>query len=87
MEALRTTPLPWEESTDRDIDFVRTYPRPYYDYAVRWVVNEVNLHKLRLESRHLGPGGWKTRAKSWVARLGMWYHRRIAPAAAVTLPG
>lgn len=35
----------WETSTDRDIDFKRTYPRKFYDYAVRKVVNEVNYHK------------------------------------------
>ncbi len=35
----------WESSTDRDIDFKRTYSKKYYDYAVRKVVNEVNYHK------------------------------------------
>jgi radical SAM superfamily enzyme YgiQ (UPF0313 family) len=37
--------LPWETSTDRDIDFKRTYPRKYYNYAVRHIVNEVNAGK------------------------------------------
>lgn len=31
----------WENSNDRDIDFKRTYPRKYYDYAIRYVVNHV----------------------------------------------
>lgn len=35
----------WETSTDRDIDFKRTYSRKFYDYAVKRVVNEVNFHK------------------------------------------
>ncbi len=35
----------WETSTDRQIDFKRTYSRKYYDYAVRKVVNEVKHHK------------------------------------------
>lgn len=35
----------WETSTDRDIDFTRTYSRKFYDYAVRRVVNEVNYHQ------------------------------------------
>ncbi len=35
----------WETSTDRDIDFKRTYSRKFYDHAVRWVNNEVLLHK------------------------------------------
>ncbi len=33
----------WETSTDREIDFKRTYNRKYYDYAVRYIVNEVNF--------------------------------------------
>lgn len=37
--------LPWETSTDRDIDFKRTYSRKYYNYAVRYIVNEVNAEK------------------------------------------
>ncbi len=36
----------WEQSTDRERDFQRTYRRPYYDHAVRWVTSAVNLHKL-----------------------------------------
>ncbi|NMH86663.1 B12-binding domain-containing radical SAM protein [Flavivirga algicola] len=35
----------WETSTDRDIDFSRTYSRKFYDYAVRKVVNNVELYK------------------------------------------
>lgn len=37
--------LPWETSTDRQIDFKRTYSRKYYDYAVRWIYNEMTLHR------------------------------------------
>jgi radical SAM superfamily enzyme YgiQ (UPF0313 family) len=35
----------WETSTDRQIDFKRTYKRRFYDYAVKKVVNEVNYHQ------------------------------------------
>ena len=35
----------WEISTDRDIDFKRTYSRRYYDFALRWVHNEVAFNK------------------------------------------
>lgn len=35
----------WETSTDRDIDFERTYSRKYYNYAVSKVVNEVEFYK------------------------------------------
>lgn len=37
----------WNTSTDRDIDFKRTYHRKFYDYAVRRIVNEVNYFKKR----------------------------------------
>lgn len=40
----------WETSTDRDIDFKRTYNRNFYNYAVRWVYNEVHYHKLKQKS-------------------------------------
>ncbi|PXY38904.1 B12-binding domain-containing radical SAM protein [Flavobacterium cheongpyeongense] len=35
----------WETSTDREIDFERSYSRKYYDYAVKKVVNEVEFHR------------------------------------------
>jgi anaerobic magnesium-protoporphyrin IX monomethyl ester cyclase len=35
----------WETSTDRDIDFERTYSKKYYQYAMSKVVNEVEFHK------------------------------------------
>lgn len=35
----------WENSTDRDIDFKRTYSRKYYKYAVSKVVNEVEFDR------------------------------------------
>lgn len=37
----------WETSTDREIDFKRTYSREYYRYAVSKVVNEVEFHKAK----------------------------------------
>lgn len=39
----------WESSTDRDLDFQRTYPRRYYDFALRRLYNEVELHRLRTQ--------------------------------------
>lgn len=69
-------PPEWAHSTDRDIDFRRTYPRRYYDYAVRWVNNEVRFRKLRRERNF-----WKLPAvkmKSIAARGGMWWSRIFA---------
>ena len=42
----------WETSTDRDIDFKRTYNRKFYDYAVRRIVNEVHYHKEKIGDRN-----------------------------------
>ena len=35
----------WETSTDREIDFKRTYSKKYYKYAVSKVVNEVEFSR------------------------------------------
>jgi len=40
-----TKKLDWQSTTDRDIDFKRYYPRKYYDFAVRKIVNEVMFYK------------------------------------------
>lgn len=37
----------WQTSTDRQIEFNRTYSRKYYDYAVKKVVNEVEFSRLK----------------------------------------
>lgn len=71
VESTATAALPWEQRTDRDLDFKRTYPRRYYDYAVRWTVNAVHLHKARLAGKQWSPGGLKLLAKTWAARAGM----------------
>lgn len=43
----------WETSTDREIDFTRTYSRKFYDYAVRKIVNEVNYSKEKQSDKNL----------------------------------
>ncbi|HTF05852.1 MAG TPA: radical SAM protein [Bacteroidia bacterium] len=40
----------WETSNDRDIDFKRAYPRRYYDYAIRYVVNTVKWKTAKEDS-------------------------------------
>jgi Fe-S oxidoreductase len=45
VESRFITQLPWDNSTDRDIDFERTYNRRYYDYAIQMINYEVNYHK------------------------------------------
>lgn len=60
---------PWETSTDRSIDFKRHYPRKYYDYAVKYVINEVNYSKATKKNE---PRRMAHKAKSVLARTGMW---------------
>ncbi len=62
VENLQTHTIDWLASTDRDRDFERSYPRSYYDFAVRRVVNEANYAKLKSRSRAFS----KTGIKSWV---------------------
>ncbi len=58
----------WETSTDRQIDFKRTYKRRFYDYAVKKVVNEVNYHRemINPKNRNLTKA-FKFKAKSILA--------------------
>lgn len=51
----------WETSTDREIDFKRTYPKKYYQYAVSKVVNEVE------SSRKKGLDALKHKTKAIIA--------------------
>ncbi len=69
--------LDWQSSTDRDIDFKRTYRRKYYDFALRRLYNEVAYHKEKL--------GQSTptkllvyKLKSWFAKGGMRWHRTLS---------
>ena len=61
-----TTNLPWSQSTDRDLDFKRTYPRKYYDFALRRLYNEVAFHK-----KTAGMGRYRFKLKSLAAKSGM----------------
>lgn len=71
--------LPWETSTDRDIDFKRTYSRRYYNFAVRMIVNEVNAYKA--QQGKLWVKFAKLKIKSTMAKFFMqFYSFKQAPA-------
>ena len=74
IEAVQTTNLDWSTSTDRQVDFKRTYSRKYYDYAVRRVINEVNYFKAM--GRRPSIGAAKLKAKSLIAKLGMQLYKK-----------
>lgn len=68
--------LPWEDSTDRDIDFHRTYSRKYYDYAIRRVHNEVNYHRHRRGEQRSLVKAMNHKLRSIAAKTAMWYERK-----------
>ncbi|MEJ7738082.1 MAG: radical SAM protein [Chitinophagaceae bacterium] len=72
--------LPWDTTTDRDIDFSRTYNRKYYDHAINWIYYEMLFHKRNNELKAL-----PLKLKALKARSGMlWermnFNRQKAPA-------
>lgn len=68
VEALQTKKLDWNVSTDRDRDFERSYSRKYYNYAVKWVDNEVRAY----QSYSLDMASWvKFKMKAVTARMAM----------------
>ncbi len=73
----RLKELDWQRTTDRDIDFVRTYARPYYDLAVRWVVNGLHWHKLRSTQTRPSAASSIYWMKMKLAALGMWWYRNF----------
>ena len=62
---------PWNSSTDRQIDFKRTYSRKYYDFAVRKIVNEVHFNKEKLKGKQFGKKAITHKLKSLVSGIQM----------------
>lgn len=67
----------WATSTDRDLDFKRAYPRKYYDFAVRRVVNEVNYYKETQKNKAFAPRSLRMKAASLAAKAMMWGYRNF----------
>lgn len=64
IEARQTKALDWMQSTDRDRDFERTYPRKYYEYAVKWVDNEVRWFQCQAANSYFNIAAFKYALKS-----------------------
>lgn len=62
--------LEWKESTDRDIEFKRTYKKAYYNHAIRWILHEVD-YKRRKKLEGLSLKVMATKLRAAKARLGM----------------
>ncbi|RZJ35768.1 MAG: B12-binding domain-containing radical SAM protein [Flavobacterium sp.] len=59
----------WETSTDREIDFKRTYRRKFYEYAVSKVVSEVEFHREAQRKSRNAAKMLKLKTKSIVAGM------------------
>jgi radical SAM superfamily enzyme YgiQ (UPF0313 family) len=69
------TDRPWAGRTDRDLRIAGRRSRRYYDWATRWMVNEVGLDRARRQ----GSRDWLRLGRLYLAarrgRLGMWLSR------------
>jgi anaerobic magnesium-protoporphyrin IX monomethyl ester cyclase len=66
---------PWDSSTDRQLDFKRTYSRKYYDYAVRWITNEMKMHQSRSHKKFSSGKAGVLKMKSLAAKSLMRWER------------
>ncbi|MBD80617.1 MAG: B12-binding domain-containing radical SAM protein [Crocinitomicaceae bacterium] len=57
----------WFTSTDREIDFKRPYSDRFYDLAVRYIHNRVQVKRNELT----GQPNWKAKTKVMVSKLGL----------------
>ena len=70
VEDIFTHDLEWENSTDRDIDFKRSYNRRYYDYAMQWIQCEMVKSKANVGMQTL-----LFSLRSLKARTGMFWEK------------
>ena len=63
--------IDWQQRTDRDLGVAGRYSPAFYEHATRWMVNEVNLHKVRMN----GGGDFQQQGRMWLnarrGRMGM----------------
>jgi radical SAM superfamily enzyme YgiQ (UPF0313 family) len=74
IEANQKEVFKWEKNSERERDFKRTYPRKYYNFAVRRVVNEVKFHQ-EINNKSISPETLIYKSKSLAAKAGMWWTR------------
>ncbi len=78
VESHFTKKLDWQKSTDRDIDFKRTYSRKYYRYALPWLMKSFELFKKQKIGKRFSLVVLKLYLLTWALRLGMLIYRRAA---------
>ena len=63
--------MPWAERTDRDLTVAGRHSKRFYSFATRWMVNEVNLHKMTTTARPKLPKVARAYANARLGRMGM----------------
>ena len=76
IESTQLNAFDWEKHSDRDRDFIRTYSKKYYDFAVRRVVNEVRYHQKR-NNGFINTETAVLKLKSIAAKSGMLLVRKL----------
>jgi radical SAM superfamily enzyme YgiQ (UPF0313 family) len=71
-------PIPWEQGSDRELDFPRAYRKPYYGHAVRYVVNEVAWHKAQQRGIPITPRAVQHKLRALSGRAGMLLWRSLS---------
>ncbi len=66
-----STPLAWDEATDRDLQISGRYSSRFYRHATRWMVNEVKYHQARTQDNGTPWQLAKLYANARLGRLGM----------------
>ncbi len=64
----------WHLGSDRQIDFKRTYRRQYYDYAIRWIANQMSIHR-SIKANRSFTDRIKPTIKSIAARTAMTFYK------------
>jgi len=65
------TDMPWDKRTDRDLDFKGRYSKKFYRHANRYLVNEVNYHKMKLSGNSRLAERSKTFLKAKISKVMM----------------
>jgi anaerobic magnesium-protoporphyrin IX monomethyl ester cyclase len=70
VESKILTDLPWDKRTDRDLDFKGRFSKKFYKHANRYLVNEVNYHRMRKSGAGISALG-KTFLKAKISKVMM----------------
>lgn len=71
VESRLVTDKQWHERTDRDLDFKGRYSKNFYKHANRYMVNEVNYFKMRMNGKSSFTNLAKVLLKAKISRLMM----------------